>query len=254
MRLIILLIALHILPPLHGQNTEIKKPNVVFLISKDSNNYEADKTIPLFAREQEKKMGWTTKVLQAEGPRTAASFKGLGDALKKADVLVVFARRLALPEQQMNQIKEYLRQGKPIIGIRTANHAFTLMDGDAKPAGFHDWPEFVPEILGCLNTGYGPVEPGTDVKVVARAKKNPLLTGIPNRWHSTGNLYLVDFTIDPASVPLLKGSSDGQTHPIAWTRTAGKSKVFYTSLGHPADFDTQEFKTLVINAVGWAIK
>ncbi len=237
-----------------GCNTaKTGKPHIVFLISIDSNNYEADKTIPVFAKNLQTQQGWETTVLVAEGPRTAASFPGLKNVLDKADLLVVFARRLALPGGELDLIRQYLEKGKPLMGIRTANHAFTLLESDELPAGHEGWPEFVPDILGCLNKGYGPVEPGTKVWTPASSEKHPLLKGLPPAWHSQGNLYLVDFSVDPASVPLLMGTFDDETHPVAWTRTAGKSKVFYTSLGHPADFTTVEFEQLLINAIRWSL-
>ena len=31
----------------------------------------------------------------------------------------------------MNVIKQYLKAGKPLVGIRTANHAFSVRDGVA---------------------------------------------------------------------------------------------------------------------------
>jgi len=34
---------------------------------------------------------------------------------------------------------------------------------------------------------------------------------------------------------------------------AGKSRVFYTSLGYPADFSDGAFITLLTNAVFWAL-
>jgi hypothetical protein len=48
-------------------------------------------------------------------------------------------------------IKNYLKQGKPLVGIGTANHAFSLCEPVA--SGHEAWAEFVPEILGCENTG-----------------------------------------------------------------------------------------------------
>jgi hypothetical protein len=40
---------------------------------------------------------------------------------------------------------------------------------------------------------------------------------------------------------------------IARARAAGKSKVFYTSLGFPPDFKTSQFITLLVNAIKWAM-
>ncbi|NOR66364.1 MAG: nicotinamidase, partial [Woeseiaceae bacterium] len=47
---------------------------------------------------------------------------------------------------------------------------------------------------------------------------------------------------------------DKGSEPVAWTNKYGKSRVFYTSLGHPDDFKNEHFRTLLINAVFWAIK
>src|SRR5690606_31331950 len=43
--------------------------DIVFLITDDPDNYEADKTIPVFARQLEDNFQFTTHVLMGEGPR-----------------------------------------------------------------------------------------------------------------------------------------------------------------------------------------
>ncbi len=232
-------------------NHPVKKPHIVFLISRDTHNYEADKTIPLFASKLEKEYGFVTTVLLAEGERTAAHFPGLQDVLPQADLMVVFARRLALPPEQMNILQNWFVSGKPLIGIRTANHAFSVAENE-RTEGYVDWWDFVPDILGCLNNGYGPVDPGTDVSVVAAQKDQEILKDIPERWHSNGNVYLVSDTMH--ITPLLTGRVDDILQPIAWTRLAGQSRVFYTSLGHPDDFTTVPFITPLTNAVFWALE
>ena len=40
--------------------------------------------------------------------------------------------------------------------------------------------------------------------------------------------------------------------PVAWTNAYKGGRVFYTSLGHPDDFKTPQFKKLLANAVLWA--
>lgn len=235
------------------QDSNLRKPNILFLISKDVDNYEADRTVPVYAKKLQSEYGFAVTVIQSRGERASASFPGLEEALHKADLLVVFARRLALPEAQMNSIKDHFKRGKPLVGIRTANHAFSVQPTDKK-AGFVDWWDFVPDILGCLNKGYGPVDPGTDVRIAEAQRDHPILKGVPGQWHSKGNLYLVDFTVDPHAVPLLMGSVADKIQPVAWMRMAGQSRIFYTSLGHPADFSDTAFTTLLTNAVFWALQ
>ena len=230
----------------------IKKGSlIVFLVTEDPNNYNAHVTIPVFADLLTKKYGYNTRVLLGEGPSGACRFPDM-KVLAEADLLVVFSRRIALPHAQMQALKDYLASGKPLIGIRTANHAFTVNGQIEK--GYEDWPGFVSEILGCKNRGYGPVTPGTEVSVVASEWNHTIAANIGvSQWHSNGNVYLVKPLLDTRAKILLTGKAEGLEEPVAWTRMAGDSKIFYTSLGYPDDFKTPEFTTLLVNAVKWAL-
>jgi len=226
-------------------------PHIVFLITEDTLNYEAHKTIPVFAELVKKQLGYNVTVLLGSGTHGACTYPNF-DVIDKADLLVVFARRIALPHEQMNKIKYHLRAGKPLIGIRTANHAFTVWDKIAD--GFEGWPEFVPDVLGCENRGYGPVEPGTNISMNEKAAQHPILNGLPSQWHSKGNVYKVAPLLDSDCTVLLTGKANELTEPVAWVRQAGDSKVFYTSMGHPTDFKTENFINLLLNAIKWAFE
>src|SRR5262245_18293706 len=56
-----------------------------------------------------------------EGTRSPSKLHNL-DSLKSADLLVLFARRMSLREEQMKLIRAHREQGKPIVGVRTACH------------------------------------------------------------------------------------------------------------------------------------
>ncbi|MDV3309901.1 MAG: ThuA domain-containing protein, partial [Cyclobacteriaceae bacterium] len=149
-------------------------------------------------------------------------------------------------------IRQYLTNGKPLIGTRTAQHAFAALERIEE--GFEAWPEFTPDVLGCINRGYGAAEHGTDIYVVPKAEGHQILNGLPSaKWHTKGQAYHIAPLVDRAAVVLLEGTMDGRTDPVAWTRMSGESKVFYTSLGHPADFETPEFLILLTNAIKWAL-
>ncbi|MBN2021735.1 MAG: ThuA domain-containing protein [Pirellulales bacterium] len=226
------------------------QPRLVFLVTDDPDNYQAVKTIPPLAKALDQEFGFRSTVIQGEGPLEAMRFPGL-ETLKDADGLVVFCRRCALTPEQLELIRAHLAAGKPVIGIRTANHAFSVR---GKPAEGHEaWWEFVPEVLGCENHGYGPEKAGVDVTVADGAQANPVLKGVePAAWHGHGSLYLVK-PIDREATVLLNGEAKGKTEPVAWTRLAGKSRVFYTSLGHPDDFKTPAFRVLLVNGIHWAL-
>lgn len=237
-------------------NSKIKPSNmdtsqIVFLITEDTLNYEAHKSIPAFAQELESKQGYKVTVLLGNGTHGAYTYPHF-EVIDKADLLVVFARRIALPHDQMNKIKNYLKSGRPLVGIRTANHAFTMM-GENAQQGFEYWPEFVPEILGCMNRGYGIVGPGINVSINSNETKHPIVEGLPLKWHSQANVYKVAPLLDKSITVLLTGNDTQIEEPIAWVRNAGSSKVFYTSLGHPTDFQTPEFNKLIINGIKWAL-
>lgn len=236
------------------KSREEKKPHIVFLISEDPLNYKATTTIPPFAQTLTASDEYKTTVIQGEGEKLEAHhFPGL-EVLREADLLVVFCRRLALKPEQMQMIKSYLSNGKPLIGLRTANHGFSVRDTVAE--GYEDWWGFVPEILGCENRGYEPEELGTEVKIIAEQATHPILKGIdPTQpWRSNGQVYKVAPLIDTAATVLLTGSTVNVTEPFAWTRkTAAGSPVFYTALGYPDDFQNPQFLKLLNNAISWSL-
>jgi hypothetical protein len=228
--------------------------HIVFLVSspEDANSYESARTMGQFASLLNREHGYRTSVLQAEMPESGSRFRNL-QAVWDADLLVVFCRRLGLPPDQLTTIKNHLNAGKPVVGLRTANHAFSVRGTFV--AGHFAWWEFVADVLGAENRGYGPTEPGTAVAVVPEARTHPIVRGLPMNWHSKGNLYFTAPLLDRKATVVLTGSAGGRVEPIAWTRMAGSSRVFYTSLGHPADFDESQphVRTLLVNGIRWAL-
>lgn len=226
--------------------------HVVFLISEDPDNYEAPRTIPPFAEKLEHEYRIKTTVLLGEGERSAFRFPGF-EVVSDADLVVVFCRRVALPAAQLRVLKAYLAAGKPLVGIRTAHHAFSPREQVAE--GHEGWPDFPAEVLGCENKGYGPVEAGLDVTTVPSARRHPILKGVkPLKWHSDGSIYHVAVLDDKATV-LLKGKLGEKEEPIAWTRTSPSgSRIFYTSLGYPSDFERDQITRLLSNAIFWAME
>ena len=229
-----------------------KKPLVVFLVSEDPDNYEATKTVPPFAKMLEDRYGFRCKVIEGKGEPGRFHFPQL-KTIEEADALVVFFRRRALSNEQLTMIRDYLDAGKPLVGIRTANHAFSVRDNVQVAQGYEKWWDFVPEVLGGGNHGYGPAKLGTDVTVQSEASDHPILTGVnQKKWHSGGSLYLVK-PIDKKATVLLTGTVEDKIEPIAWTRLYGNSRIFYTSLGHPTDFNQPQFRTLLTNGIHWAM-
>ena len=250
-RVAILLLGAIFLTPLRAQNVRPDAKRILILFSEDPDNYQAHETMPVFAKTLEGANQYKVTLIKGEGELTAFRFPGLPDALAKTDLLIFFARRIALPHDQLDALKAYFKAGKPLVALRTANHGFAPRGKIAE--GHAAWPEFVSALLGCENRGYGPASAGTDVAVVPESARHSILNGVPAKWHSKGNVYHVAPLLDSSATVLLTGTIPNKVEPVAWTRMAGGSRVFYTSLAHPADFETQHIPTLLLNGVRWAL-
>jgi nicotinamidase-related amidase len=230
---------------------EDRRPRVV-LVSYEP-EYGSLGTLSRFARQLADRCDYSCTVLPGEEPE---GIRGL-EALATADVLLLYMRRHPLPPQQMAAIHRYLATGKPLVALRTACHAFAPPLREAVPAGLEAWPAFDTEVLGCHYHGHYMNE-GTEVHVVPVAatsrKRHPILAGLPaDPWTSPSSLYQVS-PLEPEVTVLLAGKWQEHVEPVAWTRQYGRSRVFYTSLGHPGDFQSPAFCTLLINALHWAVE
>lgn len=237
---------------LGGQTFRFKndvRPRVVVMISEDE--YRTWETLPIFARDVlQDRLGLDATVLQAD-PKNPHVIPGLADALGRADLVLVSLRRRALPEKDLQALRQFLAAGKPLVGIRTASHAF-----DAKgkgPAGHAEWATFDPDVLGGHYTGHHGAGVKTTIAVAPEADKHPILTGIKAPLTGNGSLYKAS-PLAATATPLLIGSIPNQPpEPVAWTNSYGKSRIFYTSLGHIDDFKDPQFNRLLGNAVLWAL-
>lgn len=220
-----------------------KRPHVAMIVSDD--HYHADKTLPAFAQMLREKYGCYCTIAHGQG---TADIPGL-DELQAADVVVLFVRRLAPPKEQLDKIRAYVNAGKPLVGLRTACHAFSIKkDG---PPGSEQWESFDREVLG--GNYHDHLGSKTEVRPARGAAEHPILAHInPPSWTSRSQLYRMS-PIDDKATLLLTGTSEGTTEPLAWTWSHNGGRVFFTSLGHWNDFDDQQFRTLLVNSIYWAM-
>lgn len=233
-----------------------ERPQVVVMTVADAENYQADRTLPVFAEEELKPRGYDVQIIHGDHPHPH-HFGGLQSALRRADALILFVRRRTPPREQLEAIKAYLAEGKPLVGIRTANHAFVLRSGGAAEGpGLTAWPEFAPEVLGGHNVGYLPPTQGAHLYFAPSGVSHPILRGIaPQELTIRASLYQVR-PLAEAAQPLLIGEMPGYpAEPVAWTHVYGppQSRVFYTSLGHEDDFADPAFRRLLVQGLSWAL-
>jgi len=246
--------------PLLGQSNE-KKPLVVFVTG--DHEYSSEATMPLVAAELEKNYGMRTVVLKSSPDQNAEeNIPGL-EILEEANLAVFFLRWRRLPADQLKFIDDYLNSGKPRMGFRTTTHSFNYPKGHE----LEKWNAFGERAFGAPPGWGGPAnhthyghESSTDVSVIAEAAKHPVLTGVDKSFHVNSWLYKVlpDYPVK-GTTWLLMGKSVNPNaaaidNPVAWTwQTESRQRIFFTTMGHPEDFQQEAVQRLTINAIHWTL-
>jgi nicotinamidase-related amidase/type 1 glutamine amidotransferase len=231
-----------------------RRPKVAFVIGE--NEYRTWETLPAFAREVLAWRGLRPVLVMAGTHLSDFAFRDYA-ALGDADLILVSVRRRAAPRAMLDLLRARLDAGKPLIGIRTASHAFApRADALAGQPELATWPAFDAEVLGGNYAGHHGTGPTTAVEAATEAATNPLLAGVPlDAFTSASSLYKTG-PLKPDATAVLLGRIPGQpAQPIAWTRRHGarEARVFYTSLGGPSDFAEPRFQRLLLNAVLWGL-
>ena len=117
--------------------------HVVFVTGDEE--YRSEEAMPMLAKILAERHGFDCTVLFALDPKTGlidptnqTNIAGL-EVLDSADLMVLFTRFRELPDADMAHIEKYLRSGKPIIGLRTATHAFSYSRNLESPYAHYDW-------------------------------------------------------------------------------------------------------------------
>ncbi|MDN5199953.1 ThuA domain-containing protein [Fulvivirgaceae bacterium BMA10] len=124
------------------EGSESNSPHIV-LISGDE-EYRSEEALPQLAKILSSRHGFKCTVLFPQDPEKPGivnpnytkNIPGL-ENLSTADMMVIFTRFRALPDEQMQHIDDYLKLGKPVMGIRTATHAFKFDKADSVSAWRH---------------------------------------------------------------------------------------------------------------------
>lgn len=266
-----------------GADGKPGKGKHVVLISGDE-EYRSEEALPQLGKILAKHHGFKCTVLFAIDPKdgsinpTVSNIPGL-EALKTADLMVVFLRFRDLPDEQMKHIADYVETGKPILGMRTATHAFNIKKSKTYMKysfGAKDWDGgFGRHVLGetwiAHHGAHG--KQSTRGILAPGAEKHPILRGIRDGdiWGPT-DVYTVKNPLPGDSKPLvlgqvlegmkpndkpLAGPKNDPMMPVAWVRSykadSGKvGKVFNTTMGASQDLTSEGTRRMLVNAAYWA--
>jgi Trehalose utilisation len=258
----------------------------IVLVAGDDAEYHSEEALPALAKILAVHHGFTCTVLFSINPedgtidpRAKRNIPGL-EALKSADLLILFIRWRDLPDEQMKHFVDYFESGRPILAIRTGTHPFELKT--SKTYEKWSWDSKVPgweggfgrKVLGetwvAHHGEHG--KQSTRAWFAPGAAGSPILRGIEDGeiWAPT-DTYEVRLPMPEACQPLLlgqvlswlspegtpvKGKNDPMM-PVAWTnsfKTESRktARVFTSTMGGADDLENGGLRRLLVNAVYWA--
>lgn len=175
------------------------------------------------------------------------------EQLQNFDLALISVRRRLLEPDALQYVRDFVAAGKPILGIRTASHAWCLR-GQEPPTGRAAWPEWDKQVFGGNYNNHYANDLKTTMTPVVAVASHPILTGIPAETFVAGGSLYQTAPLSEGATVLLQGEIEGQpTEPAAWTfKRSDGGRSFYTSLGHKGDFENPVFCRLLTNALYWA--
>ncbi len=253
----------------------------IVLISGDE-EYRSEEAMPELGQILATQHGFRAIVLFAIDPKTGEidpnnreNIPGL-EALEDADLMIIATRFRELPDDQMKYIDDYVQSGKPIIGIRTATHAFNNSD-ESSYSNYRwnssDWKGgFGKQVLGetWVNHHGAHKSQSTRGIIAPDAEDHPITRGIKDGaiWGPT-DVYGIRLPLPEGSEPIilgqvlegmnsddspLEGPKNDPMMPVAWTRTYENARIFTTTMGSSTDFENSALRRLLVNACYWCLE
>ena len=242
-----------------------KNAKHIVLISGDE-EYRSEESMPQLAKILSKHHGFNCTVLFAQNPANPGiidanygnNIPGL-EALDSADLMIISTRFRALPDDQMKHIDDYLMAGKPVIGLRTATHAFNFKDEDV--SSYKHYGNSYKGDMEEWNGGFGRLVLGENwVSHHGHHKHQSTKGFVTDAGKTTGitNSIADGDVWASADVYEVRLPMTGDSQPIAWTRTyqipgGKKGKAFTSTAFSAVDFTIEGTRRLVVNAVYWAL-
>jgi mono/diheme cytochrome c family protein/glucose/arabinose dehydrogenase/type 1 glutamine amidotransferase len=241
----------------------------VVLVAGDE-EYRSEESCPMLAKILSQKHGFECTVLFSQNPdggfvdpNCQTNIPG-SEALDSADLMIIGTRFRQLPPDQIENFAEFLDAGKPVVGFRTATHAFR---GNAQTGSFK-WNDFGFQILGERWVAHHGAH-GRDGTVSVGEAANAghvVLKGVGEIFGPTDVYTVKNLDLNTATLLLRGAVTESMTSakpantpknnpmmPLAWLREytapngTAKGKAFCTTMGSSGDFADEDLRRLVVN-------
>jgi hypothetical protein len=247
--------------------------------------YRSEEALPMLARILAVRHGFKCTVLFAIDPETGAidpmnqnNIPGLHH-LETADMMVLFTRFRELPDEQMKYIIDYTESGKPVMGLRTATHAFKYNDENSSAYNKYSCTStsfeggYGRQVLGetwVNHHGHHGKESSRGI-INGDLSAHPILKGVGDIWGPSDVYTVTTITgtpevlvygqvltgMDPADPPVTDGKNEPMM-PVAWTKTytgesGNTSRVFCTTMGASVDLESEGLRRLLVNGCYWCM-
>lgn len=210
-----------------------------------------------------------TRKIRWEDKTISHNIPGI-EKLDEADLLIIFSRLITLPNAQLQHIYRYLDSGKPIIGIRTANHGFIGFDYQKNGKRI----DFGEQVLGgSFRNHHGRWQADSTRGILVDAQReHPILRGVKDIWGLTdvyrtfkeGESLPAECTALVLGQPLVgrkqtdADNPDLVALPVAWVKdwtgnTGKTARVFHSTMGSAEDYLNPGLRRLTVNAVYWCL-
>lgn len=252
-----------------GKEGPGKGKHVLFIAGDEE--YRSEETGPMLAKILSQRHGFDATVIFSLDPTGSyidpnnQTNVSNPQAIAKADLIIIATRYRRWSPEEYKYMADFLNAGKPIIGLRTATHAFT---GSGVTGDFR-WNEFGLKILGekwVNHHGRHKVQ-GTRAVVEPAQAEHPILKNATNIF-VTSDVYTVANLNDKATILLrgavteslepsskaIDGPKNNPMMPVAWLREytapngTAKGKAFTTTMGASVDFQSEDLRRLIVNA------
>ena len=176
--------------------------------------------------------------------------------LARFDAIVWYTTgELPLNAAQKQAVLDFVKGGKALIGIHSAIDTF------------YKWPAYG-ELIGGYFKGHPWGAGDPPVTITVEDRTHPATTMLPAEWVIQDEIYQagppysrknmrVLMSLDTTKTDMNKKNllygKDGD-YAIAWCRTYGKGRMFYTSLGHRNDVWTNPlYQKHLLGGIKWAL-